>query len=140
MVKLNTNREKYIITFPGGSVVPKPAAKQKTQVLYPSWKIPRRMKWQPTPVVFPGKSHGQRSLVGYGPWSCKESDMTQQLNHNHNGNSFSFFPSYVIDSSNCTNYYQQMWMIVCIIHSVTCNSILTEGCTLIINFIEPESF
>ena len=23
---------------------------------------------QPTPVVFPGKSHGQRSLAGYSPW------------------------------------------------------------------------
>ena len=29
------------------------------------WKIPRRRKWQPTPVFLPGKSHGQRSLVGY---------------------------------------------------------------------------
>ena len=28
-------------------------------------KIPWRRKWQPTPVFFPGKSHGQRSLVGY---------------------------------------------------------------------------
>ena len=27
----------------------------------------------------PGKSHGQRSLVGYSPWGCKESDMTEQL-------------------------------------------------------------
>jgi len=25
----------------------------------------RRKKWQPTPVFLPGKSHGQRSLVGY---------------------------------------------------------------------------
>ena len=25
-------------------------------------------------------AHGQRSLVGYSPWSCKESDMTEQLN------------------------------------------------------------
>ena len=24
----------------------------------------------PTPVFLPGESHGQRSLVGYGPWSC----------------------------------------------------------------------
>ena len=24
-----------------------------------------------TPVFLPGKSHGQRSLVGYSPWSCK---------------------------------------------------------------------
>ena len=38
-------------------------------------KIPWRRKWQPAPV--PGESHGQRSLVGYSPWSCKESDMTE---------------------------------------------------------------
>ena len=25
------------------------------------------------------KSHGQRSLVGYSPWGCKESDMTKRL-------------------------------------------------------------
>ena len=30
-----------------------------------------RRKWQPTPVFLPGKSHWQRSLVGYSPWSCK---------------------------------------------------------------------
>ena len=24
-----------------------------------------------------GRSHGQRSLVGYSPWGCKESDMTE---------------------------------------------------------------
>ena len=33
--------------------------------------------WQPTPVFLPGESHGQRSLAGYGPWDCKESDMTE---------------------------------------------------------------
>ena len=27
----------------------------------------------------PGKSHGQRSLVGYSPWGHKESDMTEWL-------------------------------------------------------------
>ena len=31
------------------------------------WKIPWRGAWQPTPVFFPGKSHGHRSLVGYSP-------------------------------------------------------------------------
>ena len=33
-------------------------------------------EWQPTPVFLPGKSHGQRSLLGYGPWGCKELDTT----------------------------------------------------------------
>ena len=40
-------------------------------------KIPWRSKWQPAPVVLPGKSHGQRSLAGYSPWDCKELDRIQ---------------------------------------------------------------
>ena len=43
-------------------------------------KIPWRREWQPTPVLWPGE-HGQRSLVGYSPWSCKELDMTKRLAH-----------------------------------------------------------
>ena len=42
-------------------------------------QIPWRREWQPTPGFLPGESHGQRSLAGYSPWSCKESDMTEQL-------------------------------------------------------------
>ena len=33
----------------------------------------RRRQWQPTPVLLPGKSHGQRSLVGCSPWGLEES-------------------------------------------------------------------
>ena len=40
-------------------------------------KIPWRRAWQPIPVFLPEESHGQRSLVGYSPWGCKESDMTE---------------------------------------------------------------
>ena len=36
-------------------------------------------KWQPTSVLLPGTSHGRRSLVGYSPWCCKESDTTKRL-------------------------------------------------------------
>ena len=36
-----------------------------------------RRKWQPTPVFLPGKSHGQRSLVGCSAWCLKELDMTE---------------------------------------------------------------
>ena len=42
-------------------------------------KIPWRRKWQPTPVLLPGKTRGQRSLEGYSPWGRKESDVTEQL-------------------------------------------------------------
>ena len=31
--------------------------------------------------VLARESPGQRSLVGYSPWGCKESDMTKQLTH-----------------------------------------------------------
>ena len=41
-----------------------------------------RKKWQPTPVFLPGESHGQRSLVGYSPWGCKES-VTNECTHVH---------------------------------------------------------
>ena len=31
------------------------------------------------PVLLPGKSHGQRSLVGCSPWVHEEPDTTEQL-------------------------------------------------------------
>ena len=36
-----------------------------------------RRQWHPTPVLLPGKSHGQRSLVGCSPWGLEESDTTE---------------------------------------------------------------
>ena len=39
----------------------------------------QRRQWHPTPVLLPGKSHGQRSLVGCSPWGREESDMTKRL-------------------------------------------------------------
>ena len=36
-----------------------------------------RRKWLSTPVFLPGESHGWRSLAGYSPWCCKESEMTE---------------------------------------------------------------
>ena len=41
--------------------------------------IVRRRQWHPTPVLLPGKSHGQRSLVGCCPWGSEESDTTERL-------------------------------------------------------------
>ena len=45
--------------------------------------IPWRREQQPTPVFLPGESHGQRSLVGYGPEGRKESDRTEVTEHAH---------------------------------------------------------
>jgi len=52
--------------------------------LFNPWigKIPWRRKWQPAPVFLLGNSRGQRRLVGYSPWGCKELDTTELLNNN----------------------------------------------------------
>ena len=42
-------------------------------------KILWKRKRQPIPVFLPGKSHGQRSLVGYSLWGHKESDTIERL-------------------------------------------------------------
>ena len=65
--------------FPGGPEV-KASACHAGDLGSP-WvgKIPWRRKWQPTPIFLPGKSHGQRSLVGYSPRGSKESDTTERL-------------------------------------------------------------
>ena len=40
---------------------------------------PGRRQWHPTQVLLPGKSRGQRSLVGHSPWGREESDTTERL-------------------------------------------------------------
>ena len=64
--------------FPGSSAVSNPPANAE-DVAFPGLG----RKWQPTPVFLPGKSHAQRSLVGYSPWGHKELDVTERLNHHH---------------------------------------------------------
>ena len=44
-----------------------------------SYGSTRRMQWQPTPILLPGKSHGWRSLVGCSPWGREELDTTKRL-------------------------------------------------------------
>ena len=61
-----------IVGFPDGAVVKNLPAMQETRVRFLGQEDPWRRKWQPTPVFLPGKSHGQRSLVGYSLWRHKE--------------------------------------------------------------------
>ena len=42
-------------------------------------RFPGEGNGNPLQVFLPGKSHGQRSLVGYSPWGRKESDTTERL-------------------------------------------------------------
>ena len=61
----------------------------ETRVLFLDLEDTLEKKWQPTPVLLPGKFHG---LVGYSPWGHKELDMTERL-HFH----FTFMEETKID-------------------------------------------
>ena len=64
-------------------MVKNPPAMQETWIQSPACEDPWRRAWQPTPVFLPGESHGQRSLVGYSPWSHKELVTTEWLSTAH---------------------------------------------------------
>ena len=51
----------------------------KGKNLEPARGLLPRMQWHPTPVLLPGESNGQKSLVGCSPWGRKESDTTERL-------------------------------------------------------------
>ena len=53
------------------------AGDERDAGLIPGSEDPLERKWQATLVFLTGKSHGQRSLVGYSPYSFKESDTTE---------------------------------------------------------------
>ena len=63
--------------FPGGS--DRKIRLQYRRLRCDPWvrKTPWRRAWQPTPVFLPGESRGQRSLAGYSPRGCKESDTVE---------------------------------------------------------------
>ena len=65
-------------------------------------KIPQRRKWQPTPVLLPGKSHGQRSLVD-SPWGHKEPDTNFM---------FTFKQQQLIISYNSINWLISLLLVV----------------------------
>ena len=73
----SSNMYRHIKAFLMAQKVKKLPAMQETGVWSQGLEDPRT--WQPIPVFLPGESHGQRSLVGYSPWGCKESDTTEQL-------------------------------------------------------------
>ena len=72
-----------IMGFLGGASGKESACycRRHTRCGFDSWDgtIPWRRKWQPTPQLLPGKSHGQRSLEGYSPWGHKELETTEHV-------------------------------------------------------------
>ena len=78
-----TSHYHSLVGSPGGTVGKESACQYRRckRCGFIPWirKILWRRKWQPILVFLPGKLHGQRSLVGYNPWGCPESDMSVQL-------------------------------------------------------------
>ena len=70
----NSEYEKYLWSFPGGSDSKQSACNARDLGLIPelvrSPELVRR-KWLLTSVFLPGESHEQRSLAGYSPWDCR---------------------------------------------------------------------
>ena len=71
--------------FPGGSVVKNLACKSgdtgDSGLISGLGRFPGEGHGNPLQYSCWEKSHGQRSLVGYGPQSCKESDATEATEH-----------------------------------------------------------
>ena len=71
--------------FPGSTSCKEPACQCRRckRLGFNPWvrKIPWRRAEQPIPVFLPGESHGQKSLMGYGPQGQKESNTTEATQH-----------------------------------------------------------
>ena len=69
--------------FPGGATGKESACqcRRRQRQGFNPWvgKIPWSRKWQSTPVFWLGEFHGQKSLMNYSPWGCKQSDTTERL-------------------------------------------------------------
>ena len=82
----------YQLSYQGSPSGKEPACqcRKHKRCRFSPWvgKIPWRRAWQPTPVFLPGDSHGQRSLVVYGPWGHEESDTIEMTEDAHRSNYF----------------------------------------------------
>ena len=67
--------------FAGGSYSKESTCNARDLSLIPGHHdlLEKGKEWLPTPAFLPGGFHGQRSLMVYNPWGCKESDMTELL-------------------------------------------------------------
>ena len=76
-----------LFNHPRASLVTQPVknlpAMQETWVQSLGWEDPLEREWLPTSALLSGEFHGQRSLMGYNPQGCKESDMTERLTLSH---------------------------------------------------------
>ena len=72
----------------------------------------QRRQWHPTPVLLPGKSHGQRSLVGCSPWGRYELDTTKRLHFHFSLSLFTFtFHFHALEKEMVTHSSVLAWRI-----------------------------
>ena len=77
------NNYHIIRGFPDGSVVKNPPAVLETWVQSLGQEDPLEKEMATHSSILALKSHGQRSLADYSPWSHKRLEMTEQLNPYH---------------------------------------------------------
>ena len=75
----SNGKEAACRAFLVAQMVKSPPATPETRARLLGQEDPLEKDITPTPVLLPGNSHGQRSLVGYRPWGHKESDTTERL-------------------------------------------------------------
>ena len=64
------------MVLPGGSVIKNPPANAKEQVQSLGWEDPLEKELATHSSIFAWEIPWRRSLAGYSPWGCEESDMT----------------------------------------------------------------
>ena len=64
----------------------------------------RRVYWQPTPVLLPGESHGQKSLADYNPKGHKELDATEVTQHAYTFNPLQYHKQDLVSK-------QKLWLV-----------------------------
>ena len=88
-------------------------------------KIPWSRKWQPTLVFLSGKFHGQRSLVGYSLWSCKEPDTTEHTRAHTHTHTHTYTHIHTYTHTNllylCINGHQEFFHTLAIISNAAVN-------------------
>ena len=105
------------ITFPGGISGKEPACQCRRQLVR---KIPWRRAWTATPVFLPRESHGQRSLVGYSPYSCKELNTTQAIYTHTHTHTHIYMCIYNMYIHMFTHIYMYVYMCKLSVYMFTC--------------------
>ena len=109
-------KDSYLRGFPGSTSGKEPTCqcRRHKRCGFDSWvrKIPWQRAWQPTPVILPGESHGQRSLVGLQFIESQRvrhdwSDFTRMHAHSYLTAGELFF----ILSSGCVSYSYSVFLL-----------------------------